>query len=114
MLSRRLNILCRKITCNQRLFHISKQNSAKREHPLHRTIRILKNDFKRVINYDFKGKFAADLDNLFPTHADIVIIGGAAMGSSIAYWLKEKSSRDGLSIVVYEKDRTVSLHFYIF
>lgn len=108
MLSRRINLLCKKVISNKRLFHSSKQCCAKREHPLLRTIRILKQDVSRVVNYDFKDRFGSDLDNLYPTHADIVIIGGAAMGSAIAYWLKKKSSRDGLSIVVFEKDPTVS------
>lgn len=43
-----------------------------------------------------------------PNHVDIVIIGGGAMGSSIAYWLKEMSGEHGLRILVVEKDPTVS------
>lgn len=108
MLSRRINYLCKKVLFNKRLFHVSKQCCAKREHPISRTFRILKNDFDRVVNFSFKEKFGADLDTLYPNHADIVIIGGAAMGSAIAYWLKKKSSQDGLRIVVFEKDPTVN------
>lgn len=44
----------------------------------------------------------------FPKHADIVIIGGGAIGSSVAYWLKEKSGFEGLRVVVIEKDTTYS------
>lgn len=42
----------------------------------------------------------------FQTHCDVLIIGGGGVGSSIAYWLKEKA-RDGLNVVVVEKDDTV-------
>ncbi|RZB38625.1 FAD-dependent oxidoreductase domain-containing protein 1, partial [Asbolus verrucosus] len=48
------------------------------------------------------------LMGLFPRHADIVIIGGGAIGSSIAYWLKEKTSREGIRVIVIEKDMTYS------
>lgn len=44
----------------------------------------------------------------YPYHADVVIIGGAAMGSSIAYWIK-KIAGEGLSVLVIEKDPSVSI-----
>lgn len=43
-----------------------------------------------------------------PSDVDICIIGGGAIGSSIAYFLKEKA-KQGLNIVVVEKDKTVRL-----
>lgn len=43
----------------------------------------------------------------YPEHADVVIIGGGFIGSSVAYWLKTKASH-GLSVVVIEKDLSVS------
>lgn len=47
--------------------------------------------------------------NLPPERADIVIIGGGVIGWSIAYWLKQKEwSREGLKVVVVEKDTMVS------
>ncbi|KAG7187876.1 hypothetical protein KM043_013855 [Ampulex compressa] len=42
-------------------------------------------------------------DTTFPTRCDIVVIGGGAIGSSIAYWLKQKVFKD-LSVVVVERD----------
>lgn len=43
-----------------------------------------------------------------PQHCDVLIIGGGCMGSSIAYWLKQRAL-EGLRIVVVEKDPTVML-----
>lgn len=43
-----------------------------------------------------------------PGHCDVLIIGGGCMGSSIAYWLKQRAL-EGLKIVVVEKDPTVML-----
>lgn len=45
-----------------------------------------------------------------PERADVVIVGGGVVGWSIAYWLKRKERvRDGLRVLVVEKDPTVSL-----
>lgn len=50
--------------------------------------------------------------NLPPERADIVIVGGGVVGWSIAYWLKQKEiMREGLRIVVVERDSTVSPGF---
>lgn len=46
--------------------------------------------------------------NDLPSNCDIAIIGGGAVGSSIAYWLKERVG-DDLKVVVIEKDRCVSI-----
>lgn len=44
-----------------------------------------------------------------PERADIVIVGGGIMGWSIAYWLKQKEKRrEGVKVVVVEKDPTYS------
>ena len=89
------------------------------EHPVSKTLRILKRDivnFKNrwfVINpkYSrFKGRSMSwtkdDDEDGFPQECDVVIIGGGAMGSSVAYWLK-KYAGEGLKIVVVDKDFTV-------
>lgn len=44
---------------------------------------------------------------VYPEHADVVIIGGGFIGSAVAYWLKKRTA-EGLSVVVLEKDFTVS------
>ncbi|EFA03961.2 FAD-dependent oxidoreductase domain-containing protein 1 [Tribolium castaneum] len=92
-----------------RCFHTSKNYSKDSEHPLLRTLRILKEDFYRI-----EGPSKNELEKqralmgLFPRHADVLIIGGGAIGSSIAYWLKEKTSREGIRVIVIEKDMTYS------
>uniref|UniRef100_A0AAR2LSM4 FAD-dependent oxidoreductase domain-containing protein 1 n=1 Tax=Pygocentrus nattereri TaxID=42514 RepID=A0AAR2LSM4_PYGNA len=44
-----------------------------------------------------------------PERADIVIVGGGVMGWSVAYWLKKKEKvRDGVRVLVVEKDPTYS------
>ena len=86
----------------------------KNEHPFKRTVRILKNDMKMLKEYfvppkneespvDYIDKFRKEN---FQTHCDVLVIGGGGVGSSIAYWLK-KRARDGLNVVVVERDSTV-------
>ncbi|XP_012149508.1 FAD-dependent oxidoreductase domain-containing protein 1 isoform X4 [Megachile rotundata] len=42
---------------------------------------------------------------IIPQQCDVVIIGGGAMGSSIAYWLKKRVFKD-LKVIVIERDPT--------
>lgn len=48
---------------------------------------------------------------IIPIRCDVLIIGGGAIGSSIAYWLKEKMHREDFSVVVIERDPTVRYLF---
>ena len=46
----------------------------------------------------------------FPEQTDIAIIGGGAIGSSVAYWLKLRDP--GCQVHVIERDDTVCITFY--
>lgn len=103
------------------------------ENPIHRTGRILADEFrswKHYFPFSLLSKEKKNLSmvkhmlpsltdmyetaenpnnqDLFPSHVDICIIGGGAIGSSIAYFLKEKAAH-GLNICVLEKDKSVSI-----
>lgn len=102
------------------------------ENPFYRTGRILKNDIlsikdkfpfvllkreneninihKHRLRDDGKIEVEDEMTKqgyIFPHHVDVCVIGGGAIGSSIAYFLKEKV-RSGLRVAVIEKDCTVS------
>ncbi|PSN57396.1 hypothetical protein C0J52_02879 [Blattella germanica] len=95
----------------------------KPEHPFERTFRILGNDMKtlknnvetfvrRVRNTREAAEKASKAayryrHEVFPEHCDIAIIGGGAMGSSIAYWLKQRAP-NALSVTVIERDPLVN------
>jgi len=43
-----------------------------------------------------------------PDRCDVLIIGGGGMGASSAYWLKRKTQKEKLSVLVVERDACVS------
>lgn len=53
--------------------------------------------------YGFDPSSADVGENVWPSFCDVLVVGGGAMGSSIAYHLKEKA-RGGLNVVVVEED----------
>lgn len=109
----------------KRLDEEEKKSFTEPENPIKRTGRILKNDLLRAKYWvedlfrddNAPKKYTMPLDKLdafienredirqFQTHCDVLVIGGGGMGASIAYWLK-KRARDGLNVVVLEKDPT--------
>lgn len=106
----------------------SKQNY---DSPISRTFGIMSNDirnyFGRVKNLNpftpndssssqlsesnSLSSVAAQRENIFPSHCDILVVGGGIMGTSIAYHLKERALQ-GLNIVVVEQDNTVSFNVF--
>lgn len=91
--------------------------NVKQLNPIERTMNILKGDFKGIFGRNSAkddAEWNKELDKFtgngnekpFQTHCDVLIVGGGGMGSSIAYWLK-KEARQGLNVVVVEKDPMV-------
>ncbi|XP_050307407.1 FAD-dependent oxidoreductase domain-containing protein 1-like [Anthonomus grandis grandis] len=95
----------------KKFFHKSYRLSKREdfENPIERTFKVLTNNvkdtYKRFVN---AGSNEVMSHSSFPTHSDVVVIGGGAIGSSISYWLKEKSNADSFSVIVIEKDLTYS------
>lgn len=91
--------------------------NANRVNPIQRTLDILRGDFKEMLGVKKTEKrdgseWDSHMDKYiaqkpFQTHCDVLVIGGGGIGSSIAYWLK-KEAREGLNVVVVEKDPMVS------
>lgn len=80
--------------------------------PRQKMLKALKQDWKKLKKITSPNREFSDFETLWKNHehipiqADVLIIGGGAIGSSIAYWLKQKVHRDEFNVVVIEKDPT--------
>lgn len=74
--------------------------------------------FKKILSpdrqvYDFEKLWKKP--DIINYQYDVLIIGGGAIGSAIAYWLKKMMYRKEFNVGVIEKDPTVRLiHAFIF
>lgn len=102
--------------CRPALIRPFSDNNSDQPHPIKRTLKLLRNDMRKVKTFftPFFEKRHEDVeknvessnrmdDKEFQTHCDVLIIGGGGVGSAAAYWLKKKA-RQGLNVVVIEKD----------
>ncbi|XP_011867188.1 PREDICTED: FAD-dependent oxidoreductase domain-containing protein 1-like isoform X2 [Vollenhovia emeryi] len=79
--------------------------------PGQRMLKSIKRDWRSLKRLLSPSREYSDFEALWnpeviPAHCDVLIIGGGAIGSSIAYWLKQKVHRNEFNVVVVEKDPT--------
>ncbi|XP_054743383.1 FAD-dependent oxidoreductase domain-containing protein 1 [Anastrepha obliqua] len=98
-----------------RSFSDNNDNRTEHPHPIQRTFKLLRNDMRKIKKFltpsikqheeveEEKTHVGITDENEFQTHCDVLVIGGRGVGASIAYWLKKKA-RDGLNVVVIERD----------
>ncbi|KAI4464229.1 sarcosine dehydrogenase-related [Holotrichia oblita] len=91
-------------TISSRNIHKSALNLEKYENPFLRTLKVLRDDLRAIRRPNVDEN--PNLMNIFPSYVDVLVIGGGVMGSSVAYWLKEKSGLNGVKLAVLEKDPT--------
>ncbi|KAK8772141.1 FAD-dependent oxidoreductase domain-containing protein 1-like [Amblyomma americanum] len=69
--------------------------------PERRVFNIFRDEFRGY----FKPKGSEVPEPLFPKEVDILVVGGGIMGSSVAYWLKQRAP-ESFSLAVLERDLT--------
>lgn len=83
--------------------------------PRFKMLKTLKRDWASLKKMFSRGNELSDIEtlwkkpNIIPYQCDVLIIGGGAIGSSIAYWLKKMMHRKEFNVGVIEKDPTVRL-----
>ncbi|CAH0389591.1 unnamed protein product [Bemisia tabaci] len=89
-----------------------KYEEAPPKNPAERSIFALKKGLQRLKkrlddpNNEYPELTKAEKFRSFPTATDVLVIGAGAMGSSVAYWLKEEAG-DALDVLVIDKDFSV-------
>jgi hypothetical protein len=78
------------------------------QNPIEKTWSIFRDDIRDIKDM-LLNKPLKRSTRYFPTHCDVLIVGGGVMGSSIAFWIKQRVL-DGLKVVVLEKDPSVILN----
>ncbi|XP_072747613.1 FAD-dependent oxidoreductase domain-containing protein 1 [Anoplolepis gracilipes] len=79
--------------------------------PGQKALKTVQRDWKALKKYLSSREFS-DFEALWkereiiPEHCDVLIIGGGAIGSAIAYWLKETIHKKEFNVIVVEKDPT--------
>ncbi|XP_020278621.1 FAD-dependent oxidoreductase domain-containing protein 1-like [Pseudomyrmex gracilis] len=80
--------------------------------PGKKMMKSIKKEWANLKNLMSSNKEISDFTKFFneseiiPAQCDVLIIGGGAIGSSVAYWLKEKFHKEEFRIVVVERDPT--------
>lgn len=90
--------------------------------PRVRLLKALKRDwtwFKKLLSNDKRQLLKSELwwekPNIVPYQCDVLIVGGGAIGSSVAYWLRKMVYRKEFNVCVIEKDPMVrSTYIYTF
>ncbi|CAL8139548.1 unnamed protein product [Orchesella dallaii] len=72
------------------------------DEPFERAVKIFTHDIRSI--YDKTQPPLLD----FSAHVDILVIGGGILGSAIAYFIKERTPRTGVSLMVVDKDQSFS------
>lgn len=95
----------RKRTLIQQIAREAKRDADMKAGKLEETETIKKNI------YDPESITSGPEEAMWPSRCDVLVVGGGAVGSSVAYHLKEHG-RDGLNVVVVEEDPSVSHILY--